>query len=58
MPKIKAFVPARDISLSRQCYQVLGFTLASDGEGWPISISGRWASCCKTITTRRWPSTS
>ncbi|WP_429129018.1 hypothetical protein [Aeromonas media] len=41
MPKIKAFVLARDISLSRQCYQVLGFTLASDGEGWPISISGR-----------------
>ena len=41
MPKIKAFVPARDISLSRQCYQVLGFTLASDVEGWPISISGR-----------------
>ena len=29
MPKIKAFVPARDVSLSRQFYQDLGFTLAS-----------------------------
>lgn len=58
MPKLKAFVPACDVSLSRQCYQVLGFTLASDGEGWPISISERWAFYGRTITTRRWLSTS
>ncbi|MDX7897682.1 VOC family protein [Aeromonas media] len=31
--EIKAFVPARDFSLSRQFYQDLGFTLASDGDG-------------------------
>jgi catechol 2,3-dioxygenase-like lactoylglutathione lyase family enzyme len=31
--EIKAFVPARDFALSRQFYQDLGFTLASDGGG-------------------------
>lgn len=31
--EIKAFVPAKDFALSRQFYQDLGFTLASDDEG-------------------------
>lgn len=31
--EIKAFVPARDFALSKQFYQDLGFTLASDGGG-------------------------
>lgn len=31
--EIKAFVPARDFTLSKQFYQDLGFTLASDGDG-------------------------
>ncbi len=31
--EIKAFVPARDFPLSKQFYQDLGFTLASDGDG-------------------------
>lgn len=31
--EIKAFVPAKDFALSRQFYQDLGFTLASDGGG-------------------------
>lgn len=31
--EIKAFVPARDFTQSKQFYQDLGFTLASDGDG-------------------------
>ena len=31
--EIKAFVPAKDFELSKQFYQDLGFTLASDGGG-------------------------
>ena len=31
--EIKAFVPAKDFSLSKQFYQDLGFTMASDGGG-------------------------
>ena len=31
--EIKAFVPAKDFELSKQFYQDLGFTLASDDEG-------------------------
>jgi len=31
--EIKAFVPAKDFALSKQFYQDLGFTLASDGGG-------------------------
>ncbi len=31
--EIKAFVPARDFELSKQFYQDLGFTLASDSDG-------------------------
>ena len=31
--EIKAFVPAKDFALSKQFYQDVGFTLASDGGG-------------------------
>jgi catechol 2,3-dioxygenase-like lactoylglutathione lyase family enzyme len=31
--EIKAFVPAKDFELSKQFYQDLGFTMASDGDG-------------------------
>lgn len=31
--EIKAFVPAKDFALSKQFYQDLGFTLASEGGG-------------------------
>ena len=31
--EIKAFVPAKDFTLSKRFYQDLGFTMASDGEG-------------------------
>lgn len=31
--EIKAFVPAKDFALSKQFYQDLGFTMASDGDG-------------------------
>ncbi|WP_439823772.1 VOC family protein [Aeromonas caviae] len=31
--EIKAFVPARDFTQSKQFYQDLGFTLTSDGDG-------------------------
>ena len=31
--EIKAFVPARDFALSKQFYQDVGFTMASDGDG-------------------------
>lgn len=31
--EIKAFVPAKDFALSKQFYQDLGFTMASDGGG-------------------------
>jgi len=31
--EIKAFVPARDFARSRQFYQDVGFTMASDGDG-------------------------
>jgi hypothetical protein len=31
--ELKAFVPAKDFELSKQFYQDIGFTLASDGDG-------------------------
>lgn len=31
--EIKAFVPAKDFALSKQFYQDIGFTMASDGDG-------------------------
>jgi predicted lactoylglutathione lyase len=31
--ELKAFVPAKDFALSKQFYQDIGFTLASDDEG-------------------------
>ena len=31
--EVKAFVPAKDIELSKQFYQDLGFTMASEGGG-------------------------
>lgn len=31
--EIKAFVPAKDFELSKQFYQDLGFTMASEGDG-------------------------
>ncbi|MDZ7919031.1 VOC family protein [Rhodoferax sp.] len=31
--EIKAFVPARDFGVSKQFYQDIGFTMASDGDG-------------------------
>lgn len=31
--EIKAFVPAQDFELSKQFYQDMGFTMASDGDG-------------------------
>ena len=31
--ELKAFVPAKDFAVSKRCYQDLGFTLASDGDG-------------------------
>ena len=31
--ELKAFVPAKDFELSKQFYQDVGFTLASDGDG-------------------------
>lgn len=31
--EVKAFVPARDFALSKQFYQDVGFTMASDNEG-------------------------
>ena len=31
--EIKALVPARDFERSKQCYQDIGFTLASEGGG-------------------------
>ncbi|WP_219812684.1 hypothetical protein [Aeromonas sp. ASNIH8] len=45
--EIKAFVPARDFPLSKQFYQDLGFTLASDGDGVAYfqvlrGILGKW----------------
>ena len=31
--EIKAFVPAKDFNISKQFYQDIGFTMASDGDG-------------------------
>lgn len=55
--EIKAFVPARDFSLSRQFYQDSGFTLASDGDGVAYFHFGGELPAA-IITTRHWPSTS
>ena len=56
--EIKAFVPARDFTRSKQFYQDLGFTLASDGDGVSLFSSRQRKLPAAGWQPRGWPSSS